>query len=149
MKTIFAVINMTEAGAKQMDVLEKIKKIEALIEGGATAGERLAAIKAKERVLERYVNHSVPQNTVEYKLSTGDAWHKALLMAICRKYELTPYRYNRQKHTTVMVKVSTELLDKIIWPEYLKYSELLEDLVGDITDNLIEKIHESEAEKLV
>ncbi|PCH65634.1 MAG: hypothetical protein COC01_09460 [Bacteroidetes bacterium] len=133
----------------QDNILEKIRKIEALIKGGATEGERLAAIAAKQRVLEKYSGQTVDQGAVEYKLSTSDPWHKSLLMAICRKYELKPYRYHRQKYTTLMVKVNTEFLDKIIWPEYLRYSELLEDLVGDITEDLIDKIHRSEVEKLM
>src|SRR5680860_1439111 len=128
------------------DILERIKKIEALIRGATTDGERNAAISAKERIIRKYPKIEIKKDAVEYSLYTADMWHKKLLLAICRKYGVKPYRYHRQKYTTVMVTINKKFLEDVIWKEYLEFSEQLEELVEDITDDLISKIHKYEQE---
>jgi len=131
------------------DLLEKIQKIEALITGAQTEGEKDAAISAKDRVLKRYSELKMEEDKIEFTLRTPDSWHKKLLIAICRKYELKPYRYKRQKYTTVMLNVNEKFLNQVVWKEYIEYSDHLEKLVGAITDDLINKIHKSEEENII
>lgn len=130
-------------------LLEKIKKIEALIAGAKTDGEKSAAMSAKDRILKKYPGLEIHKNAIEYRLSTHSSWNKKLLVAICRKYGVNPYRYYRQKYTTVMVRVNADFLNNVLWKEYLEYSEQLEELVTDITDQLISKIHEHEEEDVI
>jgi hypothetical protein len=131
------------------NLLEKIKKIEALINGAQTIGEKDAAISAKDRILSRYPELKNQKNLIEYSLRTPDNWHKKLLLAICRKYGLKPYRYKRQKYTTVMLKINEDFLNKVVWKEYLEYSDHLEKLVNTVTDELINKIHKDEDEDII
>ncbi len=129
---------------------EKIKKIEALILGTQTKGEKNATISDKDRILKKkYPELEINRDAVEFNLSTTDYWHKKLLLAICRKYGLKPYRYKRQKYTTVMVYVNEVFLNTVVWKEYLEYSRHLESLVDDITNDLISKIHKEEDEDLI
>lgn len=130
-------------------LLERIKKIEALIVGAQTEGEKNAAISAKDRILKTYPELKIDANKFEFTLHTPDNWHKKLLLSICRKYGLRPYRYKRQKYTTVMLNVNADFLNKIVWKEYLEYSDHLENLIGTITDELIDKIHKHEDEELI
>jgi len=123
------------------DILEKIKKIEAMITGAQTQGEKSAALSAKARILKKYPNLDIDKDVLEFSLRTPDHWHKKLLLAICHKYGLKPYRYKGQKYTTVMVRANEAFLNMVVWKEYLEYSDHLEKLVGAITDNLIGKIH--------
>lgn len=132
-----------------MNLLERIKKIEALINGATTTGEKNAALSAKDRLLEKHITKGMPEKLEEYRLYTSDSWHKKLLIAICRKHGIQPYRYKRQKYTTVMVNINPDFLNDILWPEYLEYSEHLEKLVEGITDDLIGKIHKHEDENIV
>lgn len=131
------------------DLLERIKKIESLIIGAKTAGEKKAAISAKERILKKYPELEIHKAPKEYALYTPDNWHKKLLIAICRKYGVKPYRYYRQKYTTVMVNINEDFLNKVLWKEYLEYSKHLEKLVEEITDDLIDKIHRYEEEDII
>ena len=130
------------------ELLEKIRKIEALIEGAKTEGEKNAAISAKNRLSNRKLKEH-PLEIKEYTLYTPDSWHKKLLLAICRKHGIQPYRYKRQKYTTVMVQINEDFLNNILWEEYLEYSRHLEILVEEITDNLIRKIHKDEEEDII
>jgi hypothetical protein len=129
-------------------ILDKIKKIEALINGTNIAGEQQAAIEALKRLQNR-MGELPPQQigAVEYTLHTTDHWHKRLLLALCGKYQIKPYRYHRQKYTTVMIRVNPQFIDEVLWPEYLLYSKHLEALVEDITSDLIQKIHAVAEEK--
>ena len=131
------------------NLLDRIKKIEALISGASTDGEKNAAVTAKARILKKYPELEIHRNPVEYRLSTNSAWNKKLLLAICRKYGVKPYRYHRQKYTTVMVNINEEFLTKVLWKEYQEYSELLNGLVEEITNDLISKIHTHEDEAVI
>ena len=131
-------------------LLDKIRKIEALIHGAKTEGEMNAAISAKERIRNRLNLESQNKNKLkEYSLYTGDNWHKKLLLALCSKYGIRPYRYHRQKYTTVMVMIDPDFLNNVLWKEYIMYSKHLEVLVEEITDNLIAQIHEYKAEEVI
>lgn len=131
------------------DLLEKIKKIERLISGAMTDGERIAAIAAKERVLKKFEDVTPLIHTKEYALHTPGAWNKKLLLALCHKHGVRPYRYKRQKHTTVMVNMNEKYLNEVLWPEYLEYSGILSKFLEEVTDDLIAKIHKHVDEDLV
>ena len=129
---------------------DKIKKIEALILNTNVEGERQAAMAAKKRLLEN-VPAVLPQHAqaIEFTLTTGSDWNKQLVLALCGKYQLRPYRYYRQKYTTVMVRCNKTFMDKVFWPEYLEYSQLLSTLVQEITTDLIAKIHKGAEEEVI
>jgi len=131
------------------NLLEKIRKIEALINGASSEGEKNAAISAKERILNKNPHLEIHKDPKEYSLRTEGEWNKKLLLAICRKYGVKPYRYKRQKYTTVMVNINEEFLNEVLWKEYTEYSIHLNKLIGEITDNLISKIHKHEDEDLI
>ena len=127
-----------------MNIVERMNKIEALIERAGTEGERQSAILAKERLLKHK-----SEEEIEYTIHTNDMWHKKLFNALCHKHNLKPYRYYRQKYTTVMVMISKTYLDETLWPEYLQFSKLLQELVDDITLEVITKIHKNEDEIVI
>ena len=131
-----------------MDLEEKLKKIEALFDGAKTEGEKTAAARAKQRVLER-AKRERSSDEKEFTVSLRDRWSKRLFVALCNKYNLRTYRYKRQKYTTTMVRVSGSFLDEVLWPEFQKYSKSLNEFVTSITDDLIAKIHQVEDDVLV
>lgn len=131
-----------------MDFQAKIKKIEALIAGGKSEGERNAAELAKNRILERF-NREVAAKPIEYTVPLGNFWKKKLFVALCNKYQLRTYRYKRQKHTTTMLRADPNFVDNVLWPEFKKYSALLEELVEEIITDLISQIHDVKEDEIV
>jgi len=131
-----------------MNWQDKIKKIEALIAGSKTEGERDAAALARERLLER-IQEEKATAAVEYTVPLGNHWRKKLFIAICSKYQVRTYRYKRQKYTTVMIRQSPRFVDQVLVPEFKKYSELLEGLVNEIMEEIIAKIHDVKEEEIV
>lgn len=127
-----------------MSLFEKLRKVEALLQGTSSEGERQAAERALQRLLER-----AAQESIEYTVKLDGHWKKALFIALCRKHQLKPYRYARQRHTTTMVRTSKAYMDEVLWPEFKKYAGILEGLVKEIMDDLIHKIHNDTDEETV
>lgn len=146
-----AMATMTE-----QQLRERLRKIAALFEGAKTAGEREAAAAAMKRVKEsldsmrpsgagadtrppNYHPGYVPPNEriVEMQFSLPDQWHRRLLSALCRRHGLTPFRYRRQRHTTLMVRVNEQFLRNILWPEYCQLRDALDEYFRAATDRII------------
>ena len=132
-----------------MSYLDKLGKIEALIQRAASDGERQAAQLAKERIISK-VSLDQADKPVEYRVPASSPWEKRLFVAICGKHGFKTYRYNRQKYTTTRLLISKNMMDNLLWPEYLQYSNILRELVDDITKEVINSIYYvSEEEPLV
>jgi hypothetical protein len=97
---------------------EKLRKIEALFAGAGTAGERLAAEAALERVRARLAELGGRDAAIEMQFSMPDRWSRHLFLALCRRYGLAPYRYHRQRRNTVMVRAPKGFINEVLWPEF-------------------------------
>ena len=105
---------------------EKLRKIEALFAGAGTAGERLAAEAALERVRARLGELSRQDPSIEMQFSMPDQWSRHLFLALCRRYGLKPYRYYRQRRNTVMIRAPKRFLDQVLWPEFSELDQALQ-----------------------
>jgi tRNA nucleotidyltransferase (CCA-adding enzyme) len=120
----------------------KLRKIEALFEGPGTAGERNAAGAARERIKERLAQAVKDGPPLEYTFKLEDQWSRQLFTALCRRYALEPYRYARQKYTTVMVRVPECFCDEVLWPHYQALSKELKQYLTEATAKIIsEEVH--------
>ncbi len=121
---------------------EKLRKIEALFAGAGTAGERLAAEAALERVRSRLAELSRQDPAVEMQFSLVDQWSRLLFVALCRRYGLRPYRYPRQRHTTVMVRAPRRFVEQVLWREFADLDAELQAYLHEVTQTLIrEAVH--------
>ncbi len=128
-------------------LVERLRLIEALFAGAATQGERIAAEKARERIKQRL--RSVPERPVEYRFTLTDMWARKLFVALLRRYDIKPYRYKRQRYTTVMARVPHSFVDSTLWPEFERLSETLQQYLDEVTDRVISQCissDQSEAE---
>ncbi len=118
-------------------IREKLRKISALFEGATTIGERNAAAAAIERVKKALGAVLKSEQPEEFQFTLPDRWQRRLFSALCRRYGLEPYRYNRQRYTTVMVRVPRSFVDKTLWPEYQELRAALDDYLNDATERII------------
>jgi len=116
---------------------EKLCKIEALFAGAGTAGERLAAEAALERVRARLSELGRQDPPVKMQFSMSDQWSRHLFLALCRRYGLKPYRYHRQRRTTVMVRVPRGFVDLVLWPEFSDLDKALSAYLHEVTLHVI------------
>ena len=133
---------------QEHELLEKLKKIERLFAGATTPGEKDAAADARARIRQRLAETERVEKPIEYKFTLTDAWSKRLFVALLRRYSLKPYRYSRQRWTTVMVRVPASFVDQTLWPEYVEVSKILKAHLDEITNRFIAQgIHADTAEE--
>jgi len=116
---------------------EKLRKIEALFAGAGTSGERLAAEAALERVRARLTELGRQDPPVELQISLPDQWSRRLFLALCRRYGLKPYRYHRQRRTTLMVRAPRGFVDQVLWPEFSELDRALQAYLHEVTLRVI------------
>jgi len=107
------------------ELRERLRKVEALFLGASTAGEREAAGAAADRLRAKLDEMRGRDPAIELKFSLPDRWSVQLFIALCRRYGFRPYRYPRQRATTVMVKAPQRLFDAMVWRQF---NELHADL---------------------
>ena len=66
-----------------------------------------------------------------------DQWQRRLFSALCRRYGLEPYRYKRQRHTTVMVRAPRAFIDRTLWPEFVELQAALHSYLNQATERII------------
>lgn len=128
--------------SSEEDLRDRLRKIEALFAGAATFGERDAAGAAQERIRRRLMEMEQRAPAEEMQFSMPDQWSRRLFSALCRRYGLEPFRYRRQRHTTVMLRVSRRVVDEMLWPEFTELNQALRSYLDQVTLRLIrEEVH--------
>ncbi len=120
-------------------LIEKLRLIEALFAGAATEGEKAAAANARDRIEGRLKASERADDPIEYKFTLADMWSRKLLVALLRRYGIKPYRYYRQRKTTVMAKVPESFVDETLWPQFQKLADTLQDYLSEVTDRVIKE----------
>src|SRR5512144_2457718 len=91
---------------------DKLRKIEALFAGAATAGEKAAAGAAADRIRARLQEEEKREKSIEIRFSLPDPWSRQMFIALCRRYGLRPYRYPRMRRQSVMVRAPQTFLNR-------------------------------------
>lgn len=131
-------------------LIEKLIKIEALFAGATTEGERTSADLARQRILQRLAELIPEDPPIEYKFTFGDMWSRKVFVTLLRRYGLKPYRYHRQRYTTVMVQVPEQFVDETLWPEFQKINVELSAYLQEVTDRVVRQVlHEDSSDVTV
>jgi hypothetical protein len=118
------------------DIRAKLEKLEALFARGATAGERAAAGAALDRLTSKMTN-ATDEGTTELQYSLPDAWAVRIFVALCRKHGVKPYRYPRQRRTTIMVRVQPKAFERSVMAEFETLHRELVAYFQETVDHLI------------
>jgi hypothetical protein len=121
----------------EQELREKLRKISALFEGATTLGERNAAAAAIQRVKQALAAMEKTEPLIEMQFTLPDRWQRRLFAALCRRYGLEPYRYKRQRYTTVMVRCPRSFVNRTLWPEYLEIKGALDEYLMEATERII------------
>lgn len=117
------------------DIRIKLAKLEALFARGATAGERAAAGAALDRLQARIAASDEPETEVQYTLP--DVWSVRIFVALCRKHGVRPYRYPRQRRTTIMVRARASEFERTVLAGFQTLHAELEAYFNETVDHLI------------
>jgi hypothetical protein len=119
------------------DLLEKLRKIEALHAGTTVAGEREAARRAAERIRARLSELRGREQDVELHYRLPDPWKRKLFLALCRRYGLKPFRELGRRYSTIQLRAPKTFQEQTLWPEFLELSKELHAHLDELTDRVI------------
>lgn len=125
----------------QTDLRERLRKIEALVDGAATQAERDAAEAAIARVRAKLepVDTAEP---VEQQFQIADDWSRQLFVALCRRNGVEPYRHTRDDRTTVTVRASRAFVEGVLWRQFTSLEAELRTYLTETALKIIrEEIH--------
>ena len=126
----------------EQNLRDKLRKIEALFAGAATAGEKSAAGAAAERIRARLGQAAKTEAAVEMRFSIPDVWSRKLFIALCRRYGLRPFRHRRMHRQSIIIKAPKSFTEKVLWSEFLELDAALVSYLAEITDKVIrEAVH--------
>jgi|SRR5450755_700664 hypothetical protein len=115
----------------------QLRKIAALYEGATTPGERSAAAAAIERVKKAIAAIARTEPVMEVQFTLPDLWQRRLFSALCRRYGLEPFRYKRQRYTTLVVRAPKTFVERTLWPEYNQLRAALNRYLEEATNRII------------
>jgi hypothetical protein len=72
---------------------------------------------------------------MQFRLS--DRWHRRLFLALCRRYGLKPYRYPRQRYSSVVLRAPKSFIHDTLWPEFLQIKDVLDEYLNEATERII------------
>lgn len=102
----------------EVKLKEELRLIEAPFAGAKTAGEKDAADRARQRILERLRSVEASDPPIEFKFTLRNMWQRKVMVALMRRYGLKPYRYRGQRYTTLMARVPRGFVHETLWPEF-------------------------------
>ncbi len=121
-------------------LIEKLRLIEALFAGAATAGDKEAADRARQRILERLKSAEQVDPPVEFKFTMSDMWSRKVFIALLRRYGIKPYRLRGQRYTTEMAKAPRKFVHETLWPEFQEISQTLRAYLSDVTERVVSQV---------
>lgn len=124
---------------EERELLEKLKKVERLHAGAASAGERAAAADAMARIQQRLATLGRQEKAQEYKFRLVDEWSRRLLEALLLHHGHQPYRKRGQHRYTVLARVPRSFVDLVLWPQFLELSGELQRSFDTLTEQVIAK----------
>jgi hypothetical protein len=123
----------------EQELRQKLRKIAALFEGATTPGERDAAAAAIERVRSALSAAERSEKNIEMNFRLPDRWNRRLFTALCRRYGLKPYRYPRQRYSTVVLRAPASFINGTLWPEFLQIKSALDEYLHEATERIIKE----------
>jgi hypothetical protein len=131
-------------------LLEKLRRIEALYVGATTTGERDAAANARTRIQARLEDVQKAHPPQEFTFTLNNQWSRSLFSALARRYSLQPYRYRRQRYTTLVGCANKVFVNEVLWPQFLALDKTLEGYLTEVTERVIKgAVHADASEAAV
>src|SRR5437764_1406962 len=102
---LFEGLEMIAGSSAEARLRDKLRKIEALFAGAATAGEKAAAAAdaAADRIRAHLGILPAPKLRRKSDSRSRTAGRASSFIALCRRYRISPFRYRRMHRQTVIV----------------------------------------------
>lgn len=117
---------------------QKLQRIDALLDGATTEGERIAAARARERIQRRLaeaLRAAIPPH--ELRFTFADVWSARVFIALADRDGLHPHRRRGQHRTTVMLWATPAYVNETLWPEFQRLNHWLQCGLAEVTASIV------------
>jgi hypothetical protein len=105
------------------------------------AGADLTAVRAGvERLRAQLAETRSRERDEVFTTSIPDPCARAVFLALCRRYGLTPHRHARQRRATVVVAAPPSFYEGVLWPEFQALSDLLYESFLSLTTRTLHEV---------
>jgi len=77
------------------------------------------------------------EKPTEFQFSVPDTWSRHLFLALCRRYGISPFRYPRQRRSTVVLRAPRGFVEDVLWPEFRELDAELRSYLQEVTLRMI------------
>lgn len=83
---------------------------------GVAEGDGCDADQAKVRIRARLQELGGAADVAEFQCHMKHDWDSFVFHALAKRYGIRPYRYRKQRKSTILVHMSKQFLDELLWP---------------------------------
>ena len=124
---------------EEQSLIEKLRRIDALFSRPGTEGERVAAERARERILQRLAEVPRVEPEVEFRFKLVDPWSQRLLLALLRRHGIRTFRKRGQRRDSIMALARRSFVDEVLWPQFREFERELREYFDRSTERIIER----------
>ncbi len=95
---------------------------------------------ARARISEMLKQSATAPDIQEFQCGAKQDWERVIFCAICKRFGITVYRYSNQRKTTVLVRLSKQFMDDVLWPIYLDVANSVARRFTEVTSGLLPAI---------
>lgn len=107
----------------------------------AVSGQgEITADEAKERIIVRLRESASAPDVLELQCNMKNDWETFVFHALLKRYSIKPYRYRKQRKSTILVRASKELMDTLVWPIFMDLTAELHARFTAVTTALLPAI---------
>lgn len=138
-------VEVSDQDMREADLIDKLRKVEALFAGAKTPGEKVAAGQAADRIRARLREAERQEQPIEIRFSVPDPWSRHLFCALCRRYGVRPYRYPRMQRQSIIIRAPRSFVEGVLWPEFQQLEPVLTSYLAEVTETVIRQAVHGEA----
>lgn len=74
------------------------------------------ADRAEARIRGRFQDSVLAPDIQEFQFNLKHDWQTFVFHALLKRYGIRPYRYRKQRKSTILIRVSKQIMDDLLWP---------------------------------
>jgi hypothetical protein len=96
--------------------------------------------EARDCIRARLQESANAPDIQEFQCTLKNDWEGFVLHALLKRYGIPPYRYRKQRKSTVLVRVSKRFMNELLWPIFQEVSAVLYARFNEILTTLLPAI---------
>ncbi len=93
--------------------------------------------QARQHIIAQWKGSRHAPDVQEFHCPMKNEWEQLLFHGLLKRYGIRPYRYRKQRNSTIMIRVSKRFLHECLWPMFNELSLDLQQRFNAIVKTLL------------